>query len=239
MSNIIHMPKKSPFVVAVDGMAGAGKRTLGMALAAHYGFAYLDTGLIYRAVAALALIHNISLDNEAQCLEICNRFSAIDLEREGLRSETVGQAASIIASIPGVRQRLLRFQRDFVTNSADSGGVILDGRDIGTVVWPGADVKLFMTVDLPAAADRRYKQLQTLGIPSIYDDILQEMQVRGLRDQSRAAAPMQPAEDAYVLDTTKLSINEVLSIAMQLIDQKHLGEASGDSQNNHAAFGAN
>lgn len=205
-------------IVAVDGPAGAGKGTLARRLAASLDFAYLDTGSIYRAVAARLLAEGGDpLDAEAAAA-VAERLSPGDLEREDLRDEATSQAASQVASYPGVRRALLAFQRDFAAHPpAEKAGAILDGRDIGTVICPGAEAKIFVTASLEERARRRHKELLDRGEESIYARVQDEMAARDKRDSERAEAPLKPAEDAFVLDTTDLDIDAAYAAALSYL----------------------
>ena len=187
------------FCVAIDGPAAAGKGTVGRALAERLGFAHLDTGLLYRAVAARGG------DPVAAALGLV----AADLESPDLRSMAVGQAASRVAVIPGVRAALVDFQRRF---AAREGGAVLDGRDIGTVICPGAEVKLYVTASPEVRAHRRWLELG--GDEAL---VLAEVLERDRRDMGRAAAPLKPAADAVVLDTSVMSIDEGVQAAVDVV----------------------
>ncbi|MFD1881477.1 (d)CMP kinase [Paracoccus pacificus] len=191
-----------PFTIAIDGPAAAGKGTIARALAERFGFAHLDTGMIYRAVGAIG----------GDPIEAARRLSATDLLRPDLRSATAGQAASRVAAIPEVRAALIVFQRRFARTGA---GAVLDGRDIGTVICPEAEVKLYVTADDRTRAARRAAELG-----ADYEQTLAELRERDARDAARDVAPMRPAEDAVVLDTTLLSIEEATSQAAALVAQR-------------------
>lgn len=204
--------------MAIDGPGAAGKGTLARRLARALDLAYLDTGLIYRAAAARVLAEGREPTDEAAALRAAGALTLADLERPGLRDERVGQAASVIAAIPGVRRALLDLQRRFAHHPPGAKrGAVLDGRDIGTVVCPEADVKLFVTASPEARAARRHKELRERGEPSIYARVLQEMRARDERDSARAAAPLQPAPDAIVLDTSEMDAETVFRAAMDVI----------------------
>jgi len=213
-------------VVALDGPAAAGKGTLARRLAKHYELAYLDTGALYRVVA-LALLRQAADPADAAAAAAAAR--ALDpglLADPALRDEATGQAASVVAAIPAVRRALLDWQRDFAARlPVDKKGTILDGRDIGTVVCPDARIKFFITASLEARARRRFKELmeketlQDRAQGAIYAQILQDMQARDARDEARAAAPMKPAADAKVIDTSSLNADQVFDLAKNYIDQ--------------------
>jgi cytidylate kinase len=202
-------------IVAVDGPAASGKGTLSERLALHYRLAYLDTGALYRAVArdVVAAGHDPA-DADAASAAAAG-IDPTTLNDPALRSHGIGEAASIVASQAGVRDRLLAFQRSF---SQTPGGAILDGRDIGTVICPDADVKLFVTATAEERARRRYLQLQAAGAAIGYDDVLEDIRKRDERDSHRAAAPLLQAADAHLLDTTNLAIDAAFETAVELID---------------------
>lgn len=184
------------FTVAIDGPAASGKGTIGRALAAEFGFEHLDTGLLYRAVAMKG----------GDPVLAARMLSAGDLTAEGLRSLEAGEAASKVAALPQVRAALTEFQRNFARRE---GGAVLDGRDIGTVICPEAEVKLYVTASAETRAHRRW---QEAGAGS-YDDVLAQVRARDERDMGRADAPLRPAKDALLLDTTELSIEEAIAHA--------------------------
>ena len=207
-------------IIAVDGPAASGKGTLARRLARHYGLAHLDTGLLYRATAWRALAKGDPAD-PAVARAAARAVRAADLENPELRSERVSAAASVVAAIPEVRGALLAFQRDFAHHPpAGCSGAVLDGRDIGTVVCPDADAKLFVTATVEARAHRRFKELQEGGVRSIYEHVLQDMKVRDARDQERKTAPLQRAADALDLDTTALDADAAFAAAVDFIARK-------------------
>ncbi len=198
------------FTVAIDGPAASGKGTIGRALAAHFGFRYLDTGLLYRAVGAKVMAG-------ADPVAAARALVAEDLEAEGLRRPEVAQAASRAAAIPEVRAALVDFQRAFATRA---GGAVLDGRDIGTVICPEAQVKLFVTATPEVRAERRYLELVATGHEVSRDEVLEDVKARDARDSARAAAPLKPAEDAVRLDTSELSIDAALAAAVAIVEER-------------------
>lgn len=204
------------FVIALDGPAASGKGTLGRALAAELGLDYLDTGLIYRGVARLALDQGLDPSSEA-CTPLARALAPADLARDDLRTEEVGQAASRVSAIPGVRAALLEFQQHFAANPPNGVGAILDGRDIGTVVCPGADVKLWLVADPLVRARRRHAENLAKGEPSDLDAIAASIAERDHREATRATAPMRPADDAVAIDTSRLTRGEVLDMAMAAV----------------------
>ena len=203
-------------IIAIDGPAAAGKGTLARRVAEAFDFAYLDTGALYRATAKKVLDQEIDPGDEQGCTVV-----ALNLTVEGLRTEEIGQAASKVSAIPGVRSALLRFQRDIAANPPDGkSGAVLDGRDIGTVVCPDADVKLFVTASTEVRAERRFKELREAGEDVIYARVLEEMRERDERDTNRAAAPLKPAEDATVIDTSGLDADQVFEQAREIVVAK-------------------
>ena len=208
-------------IVAIDGPSASGKGTLARCLAEELDFAFLDTGLLYRAVGAWLLDSGADPSDLEAAVRAARDLDLDDLNRAGLRGERVGQAASVVALMPGVREALLGLQRRFA--AAPPGGkpgAVLDGRDIGTVVCPQAEVKIFVTASPAARAKRRHKELLERGEASIYARVVQEMHERDSRDSARAAAPLRPAPDAVVLDTTELDAEEALRGALDIIVSK-------------------
>lgn len=203
-------------IVAIDGPAAAGKGTLARRLAEALDFAHLDTGMIYRAVAAKLIAAGKAPDDAAAAADIAAGLKPEDLKRPELRDEAVSQGASVVAAIPAVRIALLAFQRRFAENPpGGKAGAVLDGRDIGTVVCPAAEVKFYVTASPEARARRRHKELLERGERSIYARVLQEVQDRDARDSGRVAAPLRPAEDAIVLDTTGMDAGAVFEAGLQ------------------------
>jgi cytidylate kinase len=208
-------------IVAVDGPSASGKGTLARHLALALGFAYLDTGQIYRAVASRVLAAGHNPADSAAALKAAQSISADDLTRPDLRTERVSQAASIVAAIPTVREALLGFQRDFAEHPpGGAAGAVLDGRDIGTVVCPEAKAKLFITATPEIRARRRHEELIGRGADSIYARVLEDMMERDQRDASRKVAPSRPAPDALVLDTSTLGANEVFEKALAFVKER-------------------
>jgi CMP/dCMP kinase len=197
-------------IVAVDGPAASGKTTLARRLARHFGFEFLDTGLLYRAVARKLLEADASLGDEGRAAAIARGITAADLDAAALRSDAISQGASVVAAVPEVRRALLGFQRQFGRHGP---GAVLAGRDIGTVVRPDATHKIFVTASLQERARRRCKELQALGVPTIYERVLETLQERDARDRSRAIAPLAPASDAFVIDTTERDIETAFEVA--------------------------
>jgi cytidylate kinase len=208
-------PSKRNLVVAVDGPAASGKGTIARALAAHYALPHMDTGLLYRAVALNLWRWGGDPGNEFEALRACDMLG-IDPADEELRSEPVSRIASAISAYPAVRTALLERQRKF---AGQPGGAVLDGRDIGTVVAPGADVKLFVTAAPEVRAQRRVRELLERGMPAHYADVLADIRARDERDTHREVAPLKQAPDALLLDTSELDIDQSIAEAVRLIEQ--------------------
>lgn len=202
-------------VIAVDGPAASGKGTLSRRLAAKLHMPFLDTGAIYRAVGLRLVYDDKDPNDKAAAIEAAKSISVNDLTNPRNRQEKVGNAASIISAYPEVREILLDFQRDFAKHPS---GAVLDGRDIGTVVCPHADIKIFMTASLETRAQRRYRELNGEGIEVSYESVLEDLKERDDRDSKRKAAPLVPAKDAHIVDTTNMSAEEVFVKVTNLID---------------------
>jgi cytidylate kinase len=214
-----------PKIIAVDGPAASGKGTLARRLARHFGFGYLDTGLLYRAVGLRLLRAGKALTDEAAAIAAAGALTAADLTDPELRSGSVGNAASAVAKIPAVRQALLDLQRRFAANPTDEQGrpvpgAVLDGREIGTVICPGASVKLFVNASLETRAQRRHKELLERGEVIIYARVLEDMERRDEQDRSRSVAPMAKAPDAFEIDTTRLDAEGAFAAALAFIGSR-------------------
>ena len=215
----------SPLVIAVDGPAAAGKGTLSKRLAADLGLGYLDTGLLYRAVGLKLLTAGGDPTDADAAAEAAHTIGPEDLTRPGLRDENVTDAASKVAAVPAVRAALLAFQRRFAAMPPPGkDGVVMDGRDIGTVVCPDAQVKIFVTATAEERARRRHKELLDRGTPSIYARVLADVIARDQRDSGRQAAPLRRAADAFVLDTTALDAEAALAAAHRYIEAVTKGD---------------
>jgi len=208
-------------VIAIDGPGASGKGTLARRLAAHLGYVYLDTGAMYRAVALQVLLAGADPADAQAALAAAQKLDAGALDDPQLRTDRVGQAASQVAAHGDVRQALMVFQRSFATNPpGNAPGAVLDGRDIGTVICPDAQVKLFVTASPEARAHRRYLELVARGEAATEAEVLADLQTRDRRDQERAVAPLRPAADAHLLDTTNLAIDDAFAVALAAISGK-------------------
>ena len=211
----------APVVVAIDGPAASGKGTVARRLAAHLGFAHLDTGLLYRAVAKRTIDAGGDPEDSAAAARAARDLSVAELAGEGLRDETVTAAASVVAADAGVRAALIGFQREFAAAPPGGApGAVLDGRDIGTVICPDARVKLFLEASPEVRAERRVRELRERGAGGIYATVLRDMEARDARDRARAAAPLAPAEDAFVIDTSTMDADEVFREALAHFDAR-------------------
>lgn len=203
-------------VIAVDGPAASGKGTIARALAAHFGLPFMDTGLLYRAVALNLWRWGGDPGDQFEALRACDDLN-LDADDPELRSEPVSKIASRVSTYPAVRAALLERQQDF---ARQPGGAVLDGRDIGTVVAPRADVKLFVTATAEVRAERRMRELESRGMHAGYDDVLADIRSRDERDSTREVAPLVPATDAILLDTSSLNIEEAIAEAVRLTEQR-------------------
>lgn len=208
-----------PVIIAIDGPAASGKGTLARRLAEHLGFAHLDTGGLYRAVGLMLLEAGTPPSDAEAAIRAARNLDLRLLEDERLREPSVGEAASQVAAIPEVRAALLDFQRQFAARSGVKGAV-LDGRDIGTVIFPDATVKLYVTASPETRARRRFLELRQRGETGTGEEVLAEIQARDRRDQGREAAPLRPASDAHLLDTTNLDIEGAFDLALKVISGK-------------------
>jgi len=211
--------KKTPeraIVIAVDGPAASGKGTIAKALARHLGLPHMDTGLLYRAVALNLFRFGGDPASELEATRACD-LTSISLDDDELRSEIVGSIASRISAYPAVRERLLDRQRNF---ASQPGGAVLDGRDIGTVIAPQADVKLFITASVEVRARRRVTELLARGMPAHLDDIIIDLKARDSRDSSRVTAPLEQAADAVALDTSDMDIDAAIAAAIDLTEKR-------------------
>lgn len=211
-----------PLVVAIDGPAASGKGTLGRRIAAHFGLPHLDTGLLYRGTARAMLDAGYRLDDVESATAMASALDVARLDEERLRGAQMGEAASIVAAIPQVRAALLDQQRRF---AAQAGGAVLDGRDIGTVICPHATAKLFITASAACRAERRHRELVARDGPSAPDmgTVLGDIERRDARDSGRGHAELRIAEDAVVIDTTELTIDSAVALALAAIERRWQG----------------
>jgi len=209
-------PEVKGAVIAVDGPAASGKGTVARALASHFNLPHMDTGLLYRAVALNLWRWGGDAGNQFEALRACDDVGFDQADPE-LRSEPVSKIASMISAYPAVRAALLQRQQDF---AGQAGGAVLDGRDIGTVIAPHADVKLFVTASAQVRAERRLKELQERGMSAHYEDVLADIRSRDERDAGREVAPLKQAADALLLDTSTLTLEQAIAEALRLVDKR-------------------
>jgi cytidylate kinase len=207
-------------IIAVDGPAASGKGTLGKNLAAHYGLRHLDTGLIYRAVGKALLDASCRTDDAAAAVAAAKTLDPASFDEAALKAPAVGEAASVVSTIPEVRAALIAFQRDF---AAQPPGAVLDGRDIGTVICPGADVKIYVTATAEVRARRRAIEYRAQGRDIDATAVLADILKRDERDSRRAIAPLRQAPDAHLLDTTHLDIDAAIRAAIDLVEAARAG----------------
>jgi cytidylate kinase len=207
-------------IIAIDGPAASGKGTLGKRLAHHYGFRHLDTGVIYRAVAQALLEAGADLTDEIRAVAVAMELDPEKFGNPVLKTQKVGDAASVVSAIPKVREALINFQRQF---AADPPGAVLDGRDIGTVICPNAEVKIFVVADPEVRARRRTLEMRSRGEAADEKSVLADILKRDERDRSRTAAPLKCADDAHVLDNSKLDIEGGIRAAIAIVDAVRAG----------------
>jgi cytidylate kinase len=211
----------SPLIIAIDGPSASGKGTIARKLAAHFGFAHLDTGLLYRAVGLLVVKSGGDPSDPKQAEKAALALDATELNNPALREDAAAVAASKVAAIPAVRAALLKFQQDFCKNPpGHKHGAVLDGRDIGTVIAPHAPVKIYVTASAETRAERRFKELQARGENVTYAAVMKDMQERDARDASRSLAPLKPASDAVMLDTSTMTADEAFAKAVSIVQDK-------------------
>jgi cytidylate kinase len=202
-------------IIAIDGTTASGKGTIAKRLAAYYGLPHMDTGRLYRAVAVAALKQGVPLDEAGPLSDLARMLDLTDFIEHELRSAEAGKAASVVAAIPSVRQALFELQRAFATRE---GGALLDGRDIGTVIAPDADVKLWVDADVTQRGVRRWKELIGHGETVTLEQVIDQLKIRDARDQGRTDAPAAMAEDAILIDTTDLTIDAAVERAMAAVE---------------------
>ena len=213
-------------IIAIDGPAAAGKGTLAGRLADHFGLAILDTGILYRAVGMNLVREGGNPDDASAAADVAGALAPADLNADDLRTDAAADAASRVSAVPAVRQALLEFQRAFAENppdiaSGNANGAILDGRDIGTVVCPNADCKLFITADVEVRAKRRFLELRERGLDAIHGRVLADMKERDARDSDRAVSPLEPAKDALQLDTSEMDADQAFAAALSFITSEN------------------
>ena len=211
-------------IIAIDGPAASGKGTLGKRLAAHFALRHLDTGLIYRAVAKALIDVGRPLDDKTHAIEAAKALNPAKFDEKMLKGHAIGEAASIVSALPEVRAALLAFQRDF---AAVPPGAVLDGRDIGTVICPDADVKIFVIAAAEERARRRALELKSSGEAADEAAILADIKRRDERDRTRTIAPLKPAADAHLLDTTHLAIDAAFRAAVDIVEAARAGRRRG------------
>jgi cytidylate kinase len=207
-------------IIAIDGPAASGKGTLGKKLSAHYGLRHLDTGLIYRAVAKAVLDAGKRPDDKAAAIAAAKDLNPVRFDEAALKGHAAGEAASVVSAIPEVRAALLAFQRDF---AAKPPGAVLDGRDIGTIICPDADVKIYVTASPEVRARRRAAEYRAQGRSIDEAAVLADIENRDQRDMNRAAAPLKQAPDAHLLDTTHLDIDAAIRAAIDIVEATRAG----------------
>ncbi|MBE6448595.1 MAG: (d)CMP kinase [Alphaproteobacteria bacterium] len=214
-------------IITIDGPASAGKGTLANSLSKKYGLAYFDTGMVYRAVGLQMVLSGTPFEDVAKAEDFAQKLdfpTMMELaQHKDFRSDVGGKAASVVAAIPGVRSALLKMQQDFAknpvfANGQKANGAVYDGRDTGTVVCPNADVKLFITASPEVRAERRHKEFLSKGIDKTYAEVLEQIKERDDRDEKRASAPLKPAEDAIIFDTSEYNAEQVLEKVCQIVD---------------------
>ena len=206
-------------IIAIDGTTSSGKGTLAKRLAAHYGLPHLDTGLLYRAVAKSALNKGIDFKDERECALLAAHIDLAEFDERELRTAGVGSAASVVATLGAVRRALFELQRKFAQRA---GGAVLDGRDIGTVIAPDADVKLWVDASVEERARRRFLELSANGEDVTQHGVLLQLEERDARDAARKDAPMKPADDAVWIDTTRMNPDECLAKAIEVVEARKL-----------------
>ena len=216
-------------IITIDGPAAAGKGTLASAIATKYKFAYFDTGMVYRAVGLLMILNNKDLSDEKSAIDFAVNLTFPQMmelaKNPEFRSAKGGQAASIVSAIKGVRSALLSMQQNFALNpvfadGSKANGVVYDGRDTGTVVCPNAGLKLFITASPEVRAKRRYDEFLQKGMSAVYEEVLADIKARDERDSNRSTAPLKPADDAIIIDTSDLNIAEVFAHVNELIQKR-------------------
>lgn len=213
-------PPRTPFAVAVDGPAASGKGTVAKAIAREFKFAYLDSGALYRKVAYLMIQEHKDPSDEGAAIACARRVGSAAIKDADLRTSEVADVASLIAPMPGVRHVILKFQRDFADNPPkNKKGSVIDGRDIGTVVIPDANVKLYVTASAEERAKRRWQQLVDAGEEIAFHEVLADIEERDRRDRERENSPLLPATDAIIIDNTEWDRDTTLQFALSVIEE--------------------
>ena len=208
------------FTVAIDGSAGSGKGVLAIGISDRFNLAYFDTGLLYRGLSYIVLEEFGENFKKNDVINIAKLFKINAIEEKNLRSPIVGRYASIIGAIPEVRKILIKIQREFKKRSSSDKGIVVDGRDIGTVIFPNADVKFFISASIEERARRRLLDFTKSGENISYDEVIKQLQKRDQRDKERSVAPLVAAKDAHLIDTTNINKEETLKIASSLVAKK-------------------
>ena len=208
------------FIVAIDGLAGSGKGVLARGISNRFNFSYFDTGILYRGLAYLSLKKHGENFTEYNVINIAKSYNVDEIDQQKIRSSVVSKYASVIGSIPEVREILTKIQRQFKEKSTSDNGIVVDGRDIGTVIFPNADVKFFISASIEERAKRRLNDFSQRNEKISYDQVIKQLQKRDQRDKERSVAPLVAAKDAHLIDTTKINKEETLEIASSLIIQK-------------------
>ena len=208
------------FTIAIDGLAGSGKGSLALGISKKFNLSYFDTGILYRELAYLSLDEFGEDFTKENVIKIAKIYKSNVIEEKNLRSSEVGKNASIIGAIPEVREILKKIQRSFKEKSPDHKGIVVDGRDIGTIIFPNADIKFFISASIEERANRRLIDFKDVNEKISYNDVIKQLQKRDQRDKERSVAPLIAAKDAHLIDTTNINKEETLNIASSLIIQK-------------------
>jgi cytidylate kinase len=208
------------FIVAIDGLAGSGKGVLAKGISNRFNFSYFDTGILYRGLAYLSLKKHGENFTEYNVINIAKSYNIDEIDQQKIRSSDVSNYASVIGSIPEVREILTKIQRQFKEKSTSDNGIVVDGRDIGTVIFPNADVKFFISASIEERAKRRLNDFSQRNEKISYNQVIKQLQKRDQRDKERSVAPLVAAKDAHLIDTTNINKEETLEIASSLIIQK-------------------
>ncbi len=213
------MSNQTNLLIAIDGPSSSGKGTIAKKIATHFNLPCLNTGALYRGIAFLALQEGLDLQQDQEkIIPLCQNLTDLDLESSKLHNEEIGKAASIVATNPNIRIAIFDLQRNFALNGLQqNGGAVLEGRDIGTVICPDANYKFFITATAEVRAQRRFKQLQENGLKADYDLILQQLKTRDEQDKNRAISPLKKADDAIEIDTSNMSIENVLAKMLEVV----------------------